>query len=104
MHKVALIGFVLAAATAAHAQRDTAFSWRGLPPGGRITIRTYDGEIELSPGNGDRLEVRAHVRVRPGGDARDVGFEVADSNRSDLLVCTTWRGVGCDRSGSISDA
>ena len=81
-------------ASAALAQRDTAFTWsRRLAESARLSIRNSTGAVEVRAGTTDRVEVRATIRVESRGSASDVTFEVRDRDANDIEICTVHRGL-----------
>ena len=95
---------ILAAATAV-AQRDTAFTWsKRLPDGSRLTIRNFNGPIDVRAASGDRIEVRATVRAESRGNVSDVTFDVRDRASDDVEICTVYRGTSdCDLGRSVNN-
>jgi DUF4097 and DUF4098 domain-containing protein YvlB len=93
---------VLLAASTAAAQRDTAFSWsKRLPDGARLTIKNINGPIDVRAATGDRVEVRAVVRLESRGSASDVTFDVNERAPDDVEICTVYRGSSdCDSNHS----
>jgi hypothetical protein len=93
------------AASAASAQRDTAFTWsKRLPDGARLSIRNFNGPIEVRAATGDRVEVRATIRVESRGNAGDVTFDVRERDANDVEICTVYRGRSdCDPDRNWSD-
>lgn len=72
-------------------ERD-AFTWSGKIPEGRwIIVRNLNGPVEVRPGPGDRVEVRAN-RETLRGDPNFVRFEVQKVGASgqDVLICALW--------------
>jgi hypothetical protein len=90
-----LVGF---AATTASAQRDTAFTWsKRLPDGARLTIKNFNGPIEVRAAAGDRIEVRTMIRVDSRGNASDFTFDVRERSADDVEICTVYQGRSdCD--------
>src|SRR4051812_5959177 len=94
------------ATTAAAAQvRDTAFTWsKRLPDGARLSIRNLNGPIEVRPSSGDRVEVRAVIRIESRGKASDVTFDVRERAADDVEICTVYQGKSdCDPSNDWED-
>jgi hypothetical protein len=84
---------VLVASSSAAAQRDTAFTWsKRLADGGRLTIKNLNGPIDVRAATGDRVEVRATIRVESRGNASDVTFDVRERSTDDIEICTVYRG------------
>jgi hypothetical protein len=82
-------------ATASHAQgrlEREAFTWAGRIPEGRwITLRNLRGNIEVTRGGGDKVEVIATRRTRRG-DPDYVRFEVRKFGAAEenVLICALW--------------
>ena len=93
------------ALSSATAQRDTAFTWsKRLPDGARFGIRNLNGPIDVRAASGDRVEVRATIRVEARGNASDVTFDVREHSASDVEICTVYRGRSdCDPDNSWND-
>ncbi len=73
------------------------FTWSGaMRPGAVLTIRNFNGRIDVRAGTGDRAEVRAErSSSRSSGD---LTFE-ARHDGNDVSVCSVWRGhSACDGS------
>jgi hypothetical protein len=96
--RVPLILLFTALPSLAQGQADTVVLSTRPAAGARVAIRNFNGSIKVRPGSGDRLEVRAHIDAQRGGDPRDVGFVVTD-----LRVCTTYQGHGCDDQTGVRD-
>ncbi|MDE3052555.1 MAG: DUF4097 family beta strand repeat protein [Gemmatimonadota bacterium] len=77
---------------------DAPFTWSGpMRPGTSLTIRNFNGRIDVRAGTGDRAEVRAERGSRRA--AADLTF-VARNDGGDVSVCSVWRGhSACDRNG-----
>lgn len=93
---------VVLTASAAAAQRDTAFTWsKRLPDGARLTIKNLSGPIDVRAATGDRVEVRATIRVESRGNASDVTFDVRERASDDVEICTVYQGRSeCDPNNS----
>lgn len=91
----ALFVVALAAPALLGAQESSpAFTWSGrMGAGQTLTIRSYNGPIDVRQATGDRVEVRAERRSRRGAD---VSFQV--ENVSDgVNICGVYRGRNaCD--------
>lgn len=69
-----------------------AFTWSGRIPDGRwIVVRNNRGNVEVTRGSGDRVEVIALRRTRRG-DPDYVRFEVHKygAGQENVLVCALW--------------
>ena len=89
---------LLLAGFPALAQTDTLVLSSRPGAASRLTIRNFNGSIRVRPGSGDRVEVRARIDARRGGDTRDVGFVITG-----LSVCTSYQGHGCDDQSGLRD-
>jgi DUF4097 and DUF4098 domain-containing protein YvlB len=71
---------------------DSIYTWRGsLGTNGLLTIKNYNGPIDVRAASGTTAEVRAEKRTR-GGDLRDVAFEVQGaSGGGDVTICAVFR-------------
>jgi hypothetical protein len=72
---------------------DSVYTWRGqIASGAQLTVRNYNGPIDVRPASGNTAEVRAEKRPgRGGGDIRDVAFDVSTSRNGDVVICSTLR-------------
>lgn len=72
---------------------DSVYTWRGqIAAGAQLTVRNYNGPIDVRPASGNTAEVRAEKRPgRGGGDIRDVAFDVSTSRNGDVVICSTLR-------------
>lgn len=73
---------------------DNLFTWSGrVAANSSVTIRHYNGPIDVREGTGDRVELRAERRTRR---SNELTFEV--ENVSDgVMICGVWRGrSACD--------
>lgn len=72
------------------------FTWSGvLQPGAVLTIRNFNGRIDVRAGAGNRAEVRAERASSRG--AGDLTFATRNDG-GDVSVCAVWRGhSACDR-------
>lgn len=81
-----------------HAQRlvgrtDSIYTWRGTVPSRAVlTIRNYNGPIDVRSSDGASAELRAVKRTDRGrGDLQDVAFDVQTSSGGDVTICATYR-------------
>ena len=84
---------------------DSVYTWRGvIPSGAQITVRNYNGPIDVRAASGNTAEVRAEKRTeRGGGDIRDVAFDVTTTKGGDVIICSTFRDNDpCDEDGRWS--
>ena len=72
---------------------DSVYTWRGqIAAGAQLTVRNYNGPIDVRPATGNTAEVRAEKRTgRGGGDIRDVAFDVSTSRDGGVVICSTLR-------------
>ena len=69
---------------------DSVYTWRGtIPTSGMLTVRNFNGPIDVRPSNGNTTELRAEKRTSRGGTIRDVAFEVRTSSNGDVTICST---------------
>lgn len=82
-----------------------AFTWSGAIADGRwISVRNLNGNVEVTRGAGDRVEVIALRRTRRG-DPDYVRFEVRKYGSGDqnVLICALWgENADCDEYSSRS--
>jgi len=87
-------------------QSDSIYTWRGaLPSGALLTIKNYNGPIDVRPSNGTQAELRAEKRTdRGGGNIQDVAFEVQNGSGGDVTICAAYRDNNpCDDRSSRHD-
>ncbi len=85
---------------------DSIYTWRGaLPANALLTIRNYNGPIDVRAATGTTAEVRAEKRTsRGGGSIRDVAFEVQSGSGGDVTICATFRSRNpCDDGSNRDD-
>ncbi|MDB4916591.1 MAG: hypothetical protein JWM95_4235 [Gemmatimonadetes bacterium] len=72
---------------------DSIYTWRGaIPSHALLTVRNYNGPIDVRPSTGTTAEVRAEKRTDRGrGDIQDVAFEVQTGSSGDITICSTYR-------------
>jgi DUF4097 and DUF4098 domain-containing protein YvlB len=72
---------------------DSIYTWRGaLPARALLTVKNYNGPIDVRQSSGSQAEVRAEKRTsRGGGDIRDVAFEIQTGSNGDITICSTYR-------------
>ena len=95
------VAFLLAACAplaSAGAQTTNPFDWTGtMRPGATLTVRNFNGRIDVRAGTGNRVEVRAERTSSPSHWS-DLTFETR-TDGGDVSVCAVWRGhSACDRS------
>jgi DUF4097 and DUF4098 domain-containing protein YvlB len=54
-----------------------------------LTVRNFNGPIEVRPSSGASAELRAEKRTSRGGRLTDVAFEVRTSSNGDVSICST---------------
>lgn len=92
---LAIVAGSLSLASASPAQgriEREAFTWSGVIPDGRwITVRNLKGNVEVTRGSGDKVEVIATRRTRRG-DPNYVRFEVQKfgAGGQNVLICALW--------------
>lgn len=71
---------------------DSIYSWHGaLRSGALLTIRNYNGPIDVRPASGADVELRAEKRTsRDGGRLTDVAFDVRTGESGDVTICSTF--------------
>lgn len=89
-----LIAFpVVAGAQALAGRTDSVYTWRGaVPARAQLTVRNFNGPIDVRAASGPNAEVRAEKRSGRGGDIRDVAFHVVTTSNGDVMFCSTYRG------------
>ena len=78
-------------------RNDSVYTWRGpLRAGALLTVRNHNGPIDVRPGSGAQVELRAEKRTRHG-NFTDVAFDVETGSNGDVTICSTLRGNNpCD--------
>ncbi|HEU4722894.1 MAG TPA: DUF4097 family beta strand repeat-containing protein [Gemmatimonadaceae bacterium] len=77
-------------------RNETVYTWRGtIPNGAQLTIRNFNGPIDVRPASGGTAELRAEKRVRGDAAITDVGFEVMQSGGGDVEICSTRTANSC---------
>lgn len=91
----ALAGSLPAALTAQTlvGRADSVYTWRGaVGATARLTVRNYNGPIDVRPAEGSQASLRAEKRTgRGGGDLQDVAFEVQQGSNGDVTICAVFR-------------
>ena len=80
---------------------DSVYTWRGaIPAKALLTIRNFNGPVDVRPAEGGTAEVRAEKRTsRGGGSVEDVAFEIQKGSSGDVTICATLRNNNpCDDS------
>jgi DUF4097 and DUF4098 domain-containing protein YvlB len=72
-------------------RNDSVFNWRGpLRAGALLTVKNHNGPIDVRPGTGTQVELRAEKRARFGNES-DVAFDVETGSNGDITICSTLR-------------
>jgi hypothetical protein len=72
-------------------RNDSIFTWRGpLRAGAVLTVKNHNGPIDVRPGSGTQVELRAEKRTRHGNES-DVAFDVETGSNGDVTICSTLR-------------
>jgi DUF4097 and DUF4098 domain-containing protein YvlB len=72
-------------------RNDSIFTWSGpLRAGALLTVKNHNGPIDVRPGSGSQVELRAEKRTRYGNH-QDVAFDVETSSNGDVTICSTLR-------------
>lgn len=75
---------------------DDLFTWSGrIASGGSLSIRHYNGPIDVRESTGDRVEFRAERRSRR---STEMSFEV-ENTADGVRICGVWRGRNACDSG-----
>ena len=90
---------LLVASAAVAQQADTIFTWsKSLPEGARFAIRNLNGVVDVRPGSGDRVEVRATMRVGARVKPDEMSVEVREHATNDVEICSVRFGLSaCDQ-------
>lgn len=98
MRPSALVAALLMLPALSHAQSlvgrsDSIYTWRGvMPASALLTIRNFNGPIDVRPAEGSTAEVRAEKRTsRDGGVIGDVAFDIQQGAGGDVTFCSTLR-------------
>ncbi len=93
-HTLAAAAFLAALPALSPAQtlvgrEEAVYTWRGpLASGGVLTVRNYNGPIDVRPSTGAAVEFRAEKHVEHGGSIQDVAFEVdTRGSGGDVTIC-----------------
>ncbi len=86
---------------------DSIYTWRGaLPAGAQLTIRNFNGPVDVRAAQGTTAELRAEKRTSRGGlGIQDIAFDLQASSNGDVNICATLRDADyCgDRRGWSND-
>src|SRR3954466_13424330 len=91
----------LASAQSQVGRNDSIYTWRGaLPAHAQLTIRNFNGPIDVRPASGSTAEFRGVKRTRGRGSIQDISFEVENGSGGDVSICASLRrSNACDRDG-----
>lgn len=91
---VAAAALIPAVVGAQERSADDLFTWSGrVPANGSLSIRHFNGPIDVREGTGDRVEFRAERRSRRSSE---LSFEV-ENTADGVRLCGVWRGrSACD--------
>ena len=72
---------------------DSIYTWRGnLPAGAQLTIRNFNGPVDVRAAQGTTAELRAEKRISRGGlSIEDIAFDLQTSSNGDVNICATLR-------------
>ena len=100
-----LAPFALAGAQSQLGRTDSIYTWRGaLPAHAQLTIRNFNGPIDVRPASGSTAEFRGVKRTRGNGSIQDIAFEVENGSGGDVSICASLRRYNpCDRDGYRGD-
>jgi hypothetical protein len=90
-----------APAVIAQEQQGRDFRWEGAVASGKwVKLQNINGDVEVMPATGDRVEITAIKRGRRG-DPDDVRIEVKryGTNDENVFVCAIWGDATCDERG-----
>lgn len=95
----------LAGAQTQVGRSDSIYTWRGaLPAHAQLTIRNFNGPIDVRPAAGNTAEFRGVKRTRGSGSIQDIGFAVENGSNGDVSICASLRQSNpCDRDGYRGD-
>ena len=97
---------VLASAQTLVGRTDSIFTWHGpLRSQALLSVRNYNGPIDVRPSAGGDVEFRAEKRTsRGGGSLDDVAFDVRTAGNGDITICSTFRTHDpCESEGRWND-
>lgn len=72
---------------------ESVWTWKGAVPASAVlTIRNFNGSIDVRRAEGPSAEVRAEKRLsRNGGTIEDVAFDVRKNGSGDITICAVLR-------------
>jgi len=97
----AFVPIALAGAQTQVGRSDSIYTWRGaIPAHGLLTIRNFNGPIDVRPASGNTAELRAVKRTRGNGSIEDISFQVESGSNGDVSICASLRRNNpCERDG-----
>ena len=100
-----LAPLTFAGAQAQVGRADSIYTWRGaIPAHGMLTIRNFNGPVDVRPASGNTAELRAVKRTRGNGSIEDVAFDVQTASNGDVSICASLRRSNtCDDRGYRGD-
>ena len=96
-----LVLALAAPALVAQEQQGRDFRWEGAVASGKwVKLQNINGDVEVVPASGSRVEITAIKRNRRG-DTDDVRIEVKryGTNEENVFVCAIWGEATCDENG-----
>lgn len=99
------VPFSLASAQTQVGRTDSIYTWRGaLPAKAQLSIRNFNGPIDVRPASGSTAEFRGVKRTRGNGSIQDIAFEIENGSGGDVSICATLRrSNSCDDRGYRGD-
>jgi len=107
-YAAALCGLLVASPALAQrflGQDEETFTWsRRIPSGGSVTIKNFNGAINITASSGSTVQIRAEKKVRnERASVSDIAFDVDESSNG-VTFCTVWRGESmCDENHDMRD-
>ena len=93
---VLLVTALAMPAVAAAQERDRDFTFRErVPAGAWLRVHTLHGDVRVTEGSGDRVEV---IGRKNGEDAAELRISTLRSG-ADVTICAIWEGGQCDAEG-----
>ena len=86
-------------------QDEETFTWsRRISSGGSVTIKNFNGAINITSSSGSEVQIRAEKRVRgERASVSDISFSIVQSSDG-VTFCTVWRGESmCDEDHNMRD-
>jgi hypothetical protein len=101
LRSTAFIATLAASSLVAQEQQGRDFRWEGsVAPGKWVKLHNINGDVEVMPASGSRVEVTAVKRGRRG-DPDEVRIEVTryGTNDENVSICAIWGDAICDENG-----